>query len=165
MLKLKTLIERKYLHKGDFTLSSGRKSNYYFDIKSLMLDPLGARLVGTAMRNLIPERLQTQERLYLGGLELGAAILAPIMSLQGFNTFVIRKKAKDYGLGGRIIGDLAWNAHVILIDDVITSGASVEECKHYLERGLIHPIYTMCIIDRSDSDKGYLSVFKEKDFI
>lgn len=164
MLRLKTLIKEKYLEEGNFILSSGRQSDYYFDIKSLMLDPLGARMVGTAMRNLIPERLQNQERLYLGGLELGAALLAPIMSMQGFYTFVIRKKAKEYGLGGRIIGNLAWDAHVILIDDVITSGKSIKECKDYLATALINPIYTICIIDRSDSDNGYLSVFKESDF-
>lgn len=163
MLRLKTLIKEKYLEIGDFTLSSGRKSEYYFDIKSLMLDPLGARLVGTAMRNLIPKHLQAQERLYLGGLELGAALLAPIMSLQGFQTFVIRKKAKEYGLGGRIIGDLNWNGHVILMDDVITSGKSIQECMDYLKGALINPIYIICIIDRSD-DKKYLSLFKESDF-
>ena len=163
MQRLKKLIEDEYLERGNFTLSSGRKSEYYFDIKSLMLDPLGARLVGNAMRNLIPKHLQNQERLCLGGLELGAALLAPIMSMQGFYTFVIRKKAKDYGLGGRIIGDLNWDGHVILMDDVITSGASIQECKDYLSGALINPIYIMCIIDRSD-DKKYLSLFKESDF-
>ena len=166
MQRLKTLIKEKYLEEGNFILSSGRQSDYYFDIKSLMLDPLGARLVGSAMRDLIPERLQTLENLCLGGLELGAALLAPIMSMQGFYTFVIRKKAKEYGLGGRIMGNLQLGNNVILIDDVITSGKSIQECKDYLSMALIYPIYTICIIDRSDSkNNGYLSLFKESDFI
>ena len=164
-MKLKALIEEKYLERGDFTLSSGKKSRFYFDIKSLMLDPLGARLVGSAMENLIPEHLRIQQRLYLGGLELGAALLAPIMSMRGFYTFVIRKKAKEYGLGGRLIGDVELGSNVILIDDVITSGKSIQECKNYLSSALIHPIYIMCIIDRSDGKNGYLSLFKESDFI
>ncbi len=162
MSKLKKLIEDKYMKRGDFTLSSGRKSKLYFDIKSLMLDPVGAPLVAQEFEKLITlGNDEVKKIIVLGGLELGAALLAPLMAYRGFKTFVIRKNSRNHGLEGRIIGNI--DGQIMLIDDVITTGNSIEQCKEILPI----PFATACIIDRSGEvgRKGkYLSLFKESDF-
>lgn len=169
MSKLKKLIEEKYMKRGNYTLSSGKKSKLYFDIKSLMLDPVGAPLVAEEFEKLITLGNDEAKRLIvLGGLELGAALLASLMAYRGFQTFVVRKKQKGYGLDELVIGQLNWGSQVMLIDDVITTGNSIEQCKEILYHVCV-PFATACIIDRSPTSdqikKGkYLSLFKEKDF-
>ena len=58
---------------GEFTLSSGKKSDYYFDSKKLTLDPAGARFVA---RQLV-DRLDAENIKYVGGVAYGAI---PIVS-------------------------------------------------------------------------------------
>jgi orotate phosphoribosyltransferase len=168
-MRLKKLIEEKYMKRGDYTLSSGKKSNLYFDIKGLMLDPVGAPLVAEEFEKLITLGNDEVKRLIvLGGLELGAALLAPLMAYRGFQTFVVRKKKKGYGYDELVIGRLAWGSSVMLIDDVITTGNSIEQCKQILYHVCV-PFATACIVDRTggeSSRKGkYLSLFNEKDFV
>ncbi len=168
---LKKLIEEKYLYRKEeeFTLSSGKKSNLYFDIKGLMLDPVGARIVAEEFEKLITLGNDEVKRLIvLGGLELGAALLAPLMAYRGFQTFVVRKKKKGYGYDELVIGKLGWGSSVMLIDDVITTGNSIEQCKEILYHVCV-PFATACIVDRTGDEvrkKGkYLSLFKESDFV
>ena len=42
----KRIYELEVFKKGDFTLSSGKKSNYYLDGRIISLDPLGADMIG-----------------------------------------------------------------------------------------------------------------------
>src|ERR1700753_2514604 len=72
--KLKT----QSLSWGDFTLSSGAKSKYYFDCKLTTLDPEGASLVGAEMLAVIRNEaarmgIKTES---VGGLTMGAAPIA-----------------------------------------------------------------------------------------
>ena len=169
--KLKQLIQDKYMKKGEFLLSSGKKSNLYFDIKSLMLDPKGAPLIAQEMEKLITlGNDEVKKIIVLGGLELGAALLAPLMAYRGFQTFVLRKNAKNHGLDdGKLIGFVNWGSQVMLIDDVITTGNSVKYCEEMLYH-VCNPFGTACVIDRtgesSENRKGkYVSLFRESDFL
>ena len=62
------IIYRLSFGRGDVTLSSGKKSNYYFDMKPSMLDPQGAHLMA---KGLLAEALAVGGE-YVGGLEMGA---------------------------------------------------------------------------------------------
>ena len=50
----KILIERSY-REGDFTLASGRKSDYYFDCRQTALHPEGSWLIGTLFNELLAD--------------------------------------------------------------------------------------------------------------
>ena len=63
----KILIERSY-REGDFTLASGRKSDYYFDCRQTALHPEGSWLIGT----LFNELLADLDIKGIGGMTLGA---------------------------------------------------------------------------------------------
>ena len=52
---LQVAIDRGALKYGDFTLSSGQKSGYYFDGRLLSLDPEGSYLIGQAILPILKE--------------------------------------------------------------------------------------------------------------
>ena len=63
----KIFFERSY-KEGNFTLSSGRKSDYYFDCRQTALHPEGAWLIG----NLLNALLVDVDISAVGGMTLGA---------------------------------------------------------------------------------------------
>src|ERR1700710_1456066 len=58
--------------RGEITLASGRKSDFYFNLKPTMLDPEGAALLA----ELTFDALKDDNIDYVGGLEMGAVPLA-----------------------------------------------------------------------------------------
>jgi orotate phosphoribosyltransferase len=140
--KLKT----QSLSWGDFTLSSGAKSKYYFDCKLTTLDPEGASLVGDSMFALVRGEA---ERLGLkidavGGLTMGADPIAlavgitswretPEAALQVIN---VRKAPKTHGKNKLIEGNFHEGMNVVVIDDVVTRGdATLKAIEAVLEAG------------------------------
>ena len=91
-----------------FKLASGLTSPFYVDCRSLMAHPGARRLVA----QLAYEALRPVECDCLGGLEIGAISIATSISDYAFaaqpsrewRTFVVRKQAKDHGLGKLIEG-------------------------------------------------------------
>jgi orotate phosphoribosyltransferase len=52
-------------------LSSGEKSNYYYDLKMVLADPVGATLIGELLYDIIAREFSAKS---VGGLEMGARI-------------------------------------------------------------------------------------------
>src|SRR5437016_2305064 len=71
-------LQTKSVFRGNFTLSSGVKSNYYVDCKLTTLDPEGAWLVGQLMHNLIRQEQAVRNVSVnaAGGLTMGADPIA-----------------------------------------------------------------------------------------
>jgi orotate phosphoribosyltransferase len=120
------LIERSY-REGDFVLASGAKSSFYLDAKQVTYHPDGARIVGEQVHALARARGLRS----VGGLTMGAdAIIASTVYASGLHGhpmtgFVVRKEAKQHGLGKWIEGVSPDGLDVVMVDDVITSGMSV----------------------------------------
>ena len=121
-------IERGAIRYGDFTLSSGRKSAYYFDGRLLSLDPEGAYLLGHALLPLLTDAGVGA----VGGPTLGAdpivAAVATASWQQGtpIPAFIVRKEAKGYGMGQMIEGPLPpEGTSVAIVDDACTTGGSL----------------------------------------
>lgn len=107
---------------GDFKLASGKKSKYYIDIKKASTDPCTLRIIAKlAADNICDAGFDV-----VGGVALGGVPIATAVSLEtGLPLLLVRKEMKDYGTGGRIVGDLKDGARVVLMEDVTTSGGSV----------------------------------------
>ena len=113
-----SLIEYKAIQFGEFTLASGQKSSYYINIKDAATQPALLAVIGRAISDL-----GTFDR--VAGVAVGAVPIAVAASLaSGIPYAIIRKGEKEYGLGGKIIGDVN-GKHVLLVEDVTTSGGSV----------------------------------------
>src|SRR5271169_2993315 len=99
--KLANLLRTKSLVRGEITLSSGKKSNYYLDCKLTTLHPEGALLTGYCVLELLQEMGVQADA--IGGLSMGAdpvvsaAIVMSEMEKQPLPGFLVRKEAKKHG--------------------------------------------------------------------
>jgi len=128
--KLRSIIQEKGLITGNsntFELASGDKSNFFFDMKVVSMDPEGSEL----MANAILETIQQQDYEYIGGLESGSIPIASVVANKSFGTkrpipaFFVRKTSKGRGTNKVIEGNLTGNSRVIVVEDVTTKGESV----------------------------------------
>jgi orotate phosphoribosyltransferase len=109
---------------GDFTLASGKKSTYYIDIKKASTEPRTLRIIALETAKVIAG-IQADS---VGGVVLGGVPLATAVSLEsGLPLLLIRKSDKNYGTGGRFVGELRTGSKVLLLEDVTTSGGSVKD--------------------------------------
>lgn len=117
----------KYAYQeGDFTLSSGQKSNFYLNGKQVTLRAEGALLVGKLIFSLLSENTAA-----VAGLTLGAdPIVCAVSVVSAYENkplpaLIIRKEAKGHGTKAYIEGpDLDAGAQVVVLEDVVTTGKS-----------------------------------------
>src|ERR1700730_16971183 len=62
------LLKERCYREGDFTLSSGEKSDFYFDAKNLFMSSVGTALIGRALS----AKTKDLKIKAIGGLEIGA---------------------------------------------------------------------------------------------
>src|SRR5262249_46560451 len=101
------MLQKKSVFRGDFTLSSGAKSNYYIDCKLTTLDPEGAWLVRQSMHDLIRKEQAARgvNVNAVGGLTMGADPIALAIGIYSYwakdpvpvQTFSVRKTPKAHG--------------------------------------------------------------------
>ena len=117
------------LLRGEFTLRSGRKSNYYLDKYLFETQPDILRALGEAFAQRLPPGVQR-----IAGPELGAIALAAAASMASGKPFVIvRNQKKGYGSGKLIEGALHAGERVLVIEDVLTTGGPVLEAVKVIE--------------------------------
>lgn len=117
------------LRDGEFTLSSGARSSYYFDGKRLALDQEAIGIIG----RLIFRLLEDSDVSAVGGLSMGADFIVAKVLDESFVAdrrllgFIVRKTPKEHGTKKYIEGHLPTSDEraVAIVDDVITEGASV----------------------------------------
>mgnify|MGYP000009384009 CR=1 FL=1 len=103
--------------KGDFTLSSGKKSDYYINMKKAITDP---EILSTIAK-LITKSISEDNIDKVAGPALGAVPIATAVSLESnIPLLMIRKEKKGYGTSKLIEGD-----DVIVVEDVTTTGGSL----------------------------------------
>ncbi|TQD25242.1 orotate phosphoribosyltransferase [Methanolobus vulcani] len=107
---------------GDFTLASGKKSSYYIDIKKASTDPKTLKVIAKEAGKVI----KCLDIDAVGGVVLGGVPLATAVSMETeLPLILIRKSEKEYGTGGRFVGDFQEGSKILLLEDVTTSGGSV----------------------------------------
>ncbi|MGB7158763.1 MAG: orotate phosphoribosyltransferase [Tepidisphaeraceae bacterium] len=111
------------LLRGEFTLRSGRKSNYYLDKYRFETQPD----VLAALGKLFAERV-TDKTDRIAGAELGAVPLAAAAGMASGKPIVfIRNQKKDYGTAKQVEGVLNPGETVLIVEDVLTTGGQVLE--------------------------------------
>src|SRR4051794_27454618 len=128
--RLADIIRKRSFGRGEITLASGRKSDFYFNLKPTMLDPEGAALLA----ELTFEALKDDRLDYVGGLEMGAVPIAGAIAqlswLKGhpIAAFFVRKKPKEHGarlaVEGLAKGETLQGKRVVIVEDVTTTGGS-----------------------------------------
>ena len=132
MAELATDIAGAAYLRGDFVLSSGLRSNYYFDKYLFETKPSILRRVAAMLVDMVPADVDR-----IAGPELGAVALATGVSLaSGLPFVIIRKAGKEYGTTRLVEGELFPGDRVLLIEDVVSSGAQAIRAAEQLS--LIH---------------------------
>ncbi len=139
---LRDLIERRCLETGqEFTLTTGEKSNYYFDCKKATLDGPTLALMADAFLEEI-EQLPTVPEA-IGGLTMGADFIAATVAMRAVqtnrktvNASIVRKEPKKHGTRNYIENQLPAGTTIVVVDDVVTSGKSTRmACEQLLQAG------------------------------
>jgi orotate phosphoribosyltransferase len=139
-----------------FTLASGHTSPFYVDCRLLMAYPGSRRLVGHfAYDSLAGVTIDC-----LGGLEIGAISIATTISdycygatpNRDLRTFVVRKQAKDHGLGKLIEGAVHSGDRALIVDDVLTSGGSLLKAIAAARQAGLVVNQALVIVDRKEQD-------------
>jgi len=151
------------LQEGDFTLTSGKKSNYYFDGKRLSLSPSGAYWLGKAIFEVVSQlSVDSVGGIAVGGYPIVTAV-ALVSHLEGkpIPAFMVREVAKEHGTRKQIEGHLKAGSRVAVIDDVVTTGGSVFRAIEAAEAAGCKVVKVMAIVDRHEGGgdllraKGY----------
>ena len=134
------------------TLSSGKSSIYYYDLKKIALDPKGANLIA----DLLFEEISILNARSVGGLEIGAipittAILMKSAKEHQLSGFVVRKHAKEHGLKYTVEGNL--DHPVVIVDDVLTTGASLMKAIQAIRDEGFDVKYLFCILEREENNE------------
>jgi len=105
--------------RGDFVLSSGARSSYYFDKYLFETRPSILRRVATALADMISPDTDR-----IAGPELGGVALATALSLEtGLPFVIVKKEVKAYGTARLVEGELHPGDRITVVEDVITTGA------------------------------------------
>lgn len=172
--KLRTIISRaSLLRDGEFRLTSGRSSNFFFDLKRTMLDPEGASLLA----DLLFDRIKGEPVDCIGGMETGAIPIVATLCMRSWpqkpiKGFFIRKEAKGHGTDQRVDGLLENGSRVILLEDVTTTGGSAMRAVEQVRRAQCTVIKVISVVDRLEGAEDnfrrsgirFEALFDQRDF-
>lgn len=170
------LLEKSY-REGDFTLTSGKKSDYYFDCKQTALHPEGSWLLG----RLFLEFLKNFDIAGIGGMTLGADPLVSAVTVLSFEAgrplpgFIVRKQSKGHGTDQYLEGlaNFAPGAPVAMLEDVVTTGGTLIKAIGRVRDAGFDVKAVLCVLDRQEggrealAEAGYelVSIFTRKELL
>src|SRR5215831_9133554 len=149
--ELLRLLAAKSFRLGEFTLASGRTSDYYIDCRTTTLDARGAQLTGRVFLDAIEAHGWKADA--IGGLTLGAdpVVVAVAVASGTINGFLVRKAEKLHGTGQRIEGFQQKGAPVVIVDDVCTTGASTIQAIEAAREFGFDIVGVMCLVEREEA--------------
>ncbi len=154
----KLLLETGAVKTGEFTLSSGKKSNFYVDCRKVTLHPAGAKLIA----GIVLEKIKGLKVDAIGGLTLGAdPIASSVVALSDIPGFIVRKKAKEHGTQQKIEGIIEKGFNVVIVEDVATTGASALQAIEAVENFGCKVVKVISVVDR---EEGASETLKNYDF-
>lgn len=151
---LHALVNKRSFEFGEFVLSSGKKSSYYFDGKQVTLYPKGAYLVS----KIIIQKINGLNIDAIGGLTIGAdpivgalAVTANLLNMGDLKLFIVRKDAKKHGKCKLIEGPvLNKGDRVVIVDDVITTGGSILDAIKAAQEAGCEVVKVIALVDRHE---------------
>jgi len=169
--ELRDSVRRFCFRYGDFTLSSGLKSKYYYNGKRAVLRPGVARLIGRVVFQLVEEAGAEA----VGGPEIGSIPIAQSVGAAGLEAgrevpgFIVRKETKRHGAREQVAeaapdqGEhlLTAGRKVAIVDDVITTGGSIDKAIEVVEALGCKVVLVVALVERHEGggqglrDRGY----------
>ena len=153
--QLLNLLATNSFRLGEFTLSSGAKSDYYIDCRTTTLHAQGAELTGRVFLEMIQQ--QGWHPQAVGGLTMGAdpiVVATSVISSQAgapIHGFLVRKAEKAHGMGRRVEGFQEKGARVVIVDDVCTTGGSTIQAIEAAREFGFNITGVACLVERLEA--------------
>ena len=150
-MTVKKLIQRfkeiGALRFGEFTLSSGKKSRVYVDVKYACTFPDVLQEIADQMA----DKLKDLDFDRIACVELGGVPLAVALSLKtGKPCVIFRKARKDYGIESDAVGEIRNGENVVVVEDVTTTGISAASVVERVERRGGKVVAVLTVVDRQE---------------
>lgn len=164
---------------GEFTLSSGAKSDFYVDCRTTTMDAVGAQAIGVLGVDIIVDFLHKMaiangtitngggyaDKMWIidsiGGLTMGADPIAMAIAIesskrpqQAIDAFSVRKETKDHGTKRKIEGSFQPGHKVVIVEDVVTTGGSAIQAIDAVEGGGGEVLFVLALVDREEGGRG-----------
>lgn len=137
---------------GRFTLTSGRTSPYYVDVKKATSQPVLLRRIAKELAQRVGDAQ------ILAGVELGAVPLVVAVSLEtGLPFAILRKGDRAHGTGQGVEGVDVKDRKVLLLEDVTTTGGSVARAAERLREAGATVDRVETVVDRDEGAAERLS--------
>jgi orotate phosphoribosyltransferase len=146
---------------GNFTLSSGKKSKFYIDLRILQSYPKYFRISIFLFKKYIMDNIGMDNFEYICSIPTSGTIFGASLAYELFKPHIyVRKNTKNYGTQKTFEGDFVSNSKILFIDDVITTGNSLASSIELLrDRSIINDI--IVFVDRKQG-KDILKEYKLK---
>lgn len=180
--RLLELLTTKSFRRGTFTLTSGKTSDFFIDVKPSVLGAEGHVLVGGLLLralNDVPSGVDA-----VAGVELGGCPLASAVAIASFHAnrakgpldaVYVRKAAKGHGTKKLLEGadHLAKGARIVILEDTVTTGGSTLRAVASIREAGFEVTGVLAVVDRSEGgaaairDAGlyFSSLFVRADFM
>ena len=151
------LLAQKSVKRGQVTLASGKLSDIYIDVRMTSMSPEGLSQIGPLALQAIRSTGWSVDS--IGGMTLGADPIAYAISyassLHGpsLRAFTVRKDTKLHGTGKLIEGPFTQGDHVIIVEDVITTGSSALQAIDTVKNSGGHIQGVLALVDRKEGGR------------
>ena len=150
------LLASRSARRGNFTLASGKQSTLYIDARLTTMSPEGLVVIGSLGLSTIRATWKVDS---IGGLTLGADPISYAISYasglteQPLRAFTVRKEAKSHGTRKLIEGPFRPDDHVVVIEDVITTGGSARKAVAAVRKagGIVAGV--LALVDRQEGGR------------
>jgi len=141
---------------GEFTLTSGKQSKYYIDVKLTATKPRALSAICQYIEEIIDNLAKEPD--YIACVELGGVPIGTMVSYgEVLPLIIVRKAENEHGTKGRFVGDFEKGKTAILIEDVTTTGgSSLSAVKALRDAGLLVDT-VITVVDRQEGSEEAMS--------
>ena len=145
---------------GNFTLTSGKNSSYYIDLRLVPSFPHEFRKMIKNLQNLIVEKIGLDNFESLASVPTGGLVVTSALAIEIVKPLIyVRNKPKEHGTTKSIEGKTSAGMKVVMVDDVITTGTSVLNGIKQLKESGLSVSDAFVIINRLEgADKAFSDI-------
>ena len=141
---------------GDFTLSSGKKSDFFINCKPVALSAEGRFWIHQAYREFVRKQIAKHGRIdwtAVAAIPIGGCPIAHAIAGSTYDVLYARKETKDHGTRTLVEGTfIRGETNALLVEDVITTGQSVIEAYHNLKAAGVTVVSILALVDREEDN-------------